>query len=292
MTLRPATGDRAGTPAGGPPPSVPPDGGAPAVPPDGRAPAVPPDGRAPAVLAKGRPPALPADGRRLAVPAYFHPAVAGDGWAMLAEQATRLRAVVLNIADGPGDAPEPELGAAVRRVAEQGGTVLGYVDTAYGRRTPDAVRADARRYHAWYPVAGLFLDRVVTAADQLGAHARVVAAVRAGGAGTLVANHGTWPAPGYADLADALVTFEGPATAHAACASPAWAYGLPATRFWHLVYDVPAGELDAVLRRAVAGNVATVLATDRTGANPWDGLPSYFARAAAAWGPRRGTVTR
>ncbi|GAA1833851.1 spherulation-specific family 4 protein [Luedemannella flava] len=231
-------------------------------------------------------------GRRLAVPAYFHPAVARDDWVTLAEHAGRLRAVVLNIADGPGAAPEPVLGAAIRAVAERGGTVLGYVDTAYGERSPAAVRADAERYRAWYPVAGLFLDRVVTAADRLVAHGRVVAAARAGAPGTLVANHGTWPAPAYADLADALVTFEGTAAAHAGAPSPAWAYGLPAARFWHLVYDVPADGLAGVLRRAVAGNVATVLATDRAGANPWNGLPSYFTHAIEAWEPHRDAAAR
>jgi hypothetical protein len=221
--------------------------------------------------------------RRLAVPAYFHPAVGAGDWAALAAHADRLRAVILNIDSGPGTAPEPELGAAARRVAAAGGRLLGYVDTAYGARPDADVCADVERYLAWYPIVGIFLDRVVTAGSALPRHRRLAAAVRAVAPGTLVANHGTWPAPGYAGCADALVTFEGPARAHARWETPPWGYAVPPGSLWHLVYDVPAAGLDAVLRHAAASNVATVFATDRYGANPWDGLPPYLTRAADAW---------
>jgi hypothetical protein len=214
--------------------------------------------------------------RTLVVPAYFHPAVAGTGWRDLAAEASVVRAVILNVASGPGPAPERELTAAA---VSTGAPLLGYVDTDYGVRPLPDVLADLRRYREWYPTTGVFLDRVATAAALLPWYARVAAACT----GTVVFNHGAHPDPGYAELADALVTFEGPWSAYRRVVVPGWVRELPADRFWHLVYDTPADALPDVLDRAAAGNVGSVYVTDRSGVNPWDGLPTYFAESAAAW---------
>jgi hypothetical protein len=216
--------------------------------------------------------------RGLVVPAYFHPAVAGTGWRELAAAASAVRAVILNVADGPGTAPEAELTAAA---VGTGAPLLGYVDTDYGARRVADVLADLNRHLAWYPVTGFFLDRVATDPALLPWYEPVTRLARLGG--TVVFNHGAYPAPGYAALADALVTFEGPYAAYRRVVVPAWARRLPADRFWHLVYDAPAAVLPEVLDRAAACNVGAVYVTDRSGANPWGGLPDYFAAQAQAW---------
>jgi hypothetical protein len=211
--------------------------------------------------------------RGVAVPAYFHPAVAAADWRELAAAGPAVRAVVLNVADGPGPAPERELTAAAVRT---GHPLYGYVDTDYGARPVDTVLDDLRRYHDWYPTTGIFLDRVPTAAAMVPRFALIVAAARRLGATSVVFNHGAYPDPGYAALADAMVTFEGPDEAHRSIRVPDWARELPAERFWHLVYDTPRHFLGAALRRAADGNVGVVYVTDRAGVNPWDGLPPYF----------------
>lgn len=216
----------------------------------------------------------------LVVPAYFHPAVAAADWRTLAGAGRSVRAVVLNAADGPGAVPERELSAAA---AATGRPLLGYVDTDYGTRPFDDVLADARRHRDWYPTVGVFLDRVPTGVDALPRYERLTTALRRLGPSTVVFNHGAWPHPGYAVIADALVTFEGPYAAHARTVTPGWARSLPPERIWHLVYGTPERLLAAALDRAAEANAGTVFVTDRAGANPWSGLPPYFTAEASAW---------
>ncbi|AEV81253.1 Spherulin-4 [Actinoplanes sp. SE50] len=216
----------------------------------------------------------------LVVPAYFHPAVAGDDWRALAAHGSSVRAVVLNSADGPGPAPERELTAAA---VATGRPLLGYVDTDYGRRSPTAVHADVDRWHRWYPTAGLFLDRVCSQPELLPWYTELVEGIRRRTRGTVVFNHGAHPHPGYAVLADVLVTFEGPYAAYENLVAPDWARQLPPDRLWHLVYDTPEELLPLALDRAAAAGAGGVYVTDRAGANPWDGLPAYLAAEAEAW---------
>jgi hypothetical protein len=231
--------------------------------------------------------ALPAAGppSTVAVPAYFHPALAPGDWATLARPGRPVRAAVLNVANGAGAAPEPALAAVAHRAAAAGVPVLGYVDTDYGARPAAEIAAEVRRYRSWYATSGFFLDQVSPSAGLLPWYQRVVADAREQGPATVVLNHGVYPDAGYADIADALVTFEGPWRAYAVATAPEWALRRPAETFWHLVYDTPAALLGPALRRAARCNAGTVYVTDRGGRNPWDGLPSYFDRLVGAVSP-------
>lgn len=228
----------------------------------------------------------PATPRGLVVPAYFHPAVAAPDWRALAEAGRSVQAVVLNAADGPGAAPEPELTAAALAT---GRPVYGYVDTDYGRRPAADIHRDLGRWYAGYPVCGVFLDRVATAVTLLPFYAGLVGRARRCGAATVVLNHGAHPHPGYADLGDALVTFEGPYAAHRRLDPPAWTRSAPPGRFWHLVHATPRRRLAETLDRAARAGVTGVFVTDRSGVNPWDGLPSYFPELAGEWTGRPAT---
>jgi hypothetical protein len=227
----------------------------------------------------------------LAVPAYFHPAVAGADWAELTAAAAGISAVVLNIDSGPGVRPEPELLAASVLAAAAGIPVLGYVDSGYGSRSLREVTVDMGRYRSWYPVSGYFLDQASSSGRYLGYYGDVVAAGRALGGERIVLNPGTYPDPRYAGVADALVTFEGDWADYQDAYVPPWARELPAEAFWHLVYGSPQDSLAAVLNRATATNAGTVYVTDRRGANPWDGLPTYFAELLATAAPRNPAVS-
>jgi hypothetical protein len=208
------------------------------------------------------------------VPAYFHPVRAAASWETLA--ATRPRAVVFNVDSGPGGARDPDFAAVAARTTAAGVPLLAYVDSRYGCRPPGEIIAELLRYREWYGVEGVFLDQVSAGRDQLAHYERIVAAVRDERAGPLVLNHGTYPDAGYADLADVLVTFEGPWPAYERVCTPAWAMRAPASRFCHLVYGAPRTVLGRALRRAARCNTGVVYVTDRGGANPWDGLPEYL----------------
>jgi len=211
------------------------------------------------------------------VPAYFHPAQSPAEWSSLTEP--RLLAVVLNINDGPGDNREPEFVSAVTDIEAAGGTVTGYVDAGYGARSVAEMETAARRYRDWYGVADVFLDQVPAGPATLDTYRAVGAGLRAKGAELLVFNHGVYPDPGYAAVADLLVTFEGPWSAYQLMdAPPAWARALPAWRFCHLVYGVPQTALDQAVSLAAERGVGVLYITDGQGVNPWNGLPGYFDR--------------
>jgi hypothetical protein len=217
---------------------------------------------------------------RPVVPAYFHPAVAGEHWQALFAPDSTVRAVVLNVDSGPGIRPELELMAVAHRVTAP---LLGYVDLHYGRRPWADVVTDLTRYRDWYPTTGIFFDRVNGTVAELFDVGGAVAAARRLGATTVILNHGVYPDPAYATIADALVTFEGPADAYEQVSVPKWVRHWPAEKFVHLVYDTPPHRIDEVRRHAERCHAGSVYVTDRGGANPWDGLPGYLlGRRAAA----------
>lgn len=214
------------------------------------------------------------------MPAYFHPAVAAGDWHRLARGGAGVGAVIFNVASGPGAEREAELGVVAEAVRAAGIPLLGYVDTAYGWRPAEAVDAEIHRYRRWYGIDGVFLDQASSSPALLPWYRAVADDARR--VGTVVLNPGVYPDERYADLADALVTFEGPWAAYGAVRPPAWALRRPASSFWHLVYGTPPEQLGAALRHAEVCNVGVVYVTDRCGVNPWDGLPGYFEEQMAA----------
>lgn len=216
------------------------------------------------------PPAAPP---LLVVPAYFHPAVSPRPWQWLAEHASLLRLVILNVASGPGAGPQDVFRKAVDVLHAAGVCVAGYVDTGYGRRDARVVLAEAARYQDWYGVKGVCFDQVAADARDLGYYAGVAGRVRAMGAEVVFFNHGTHPAPGYAHHADLLGTFEGTWSAYQRLRLPDWTRRWPPATFYHVVYSVPLPRIPAAWRLAVSRHAGCVYITDRHGPNPYDGLP-------------------
>ncbi|MFF8605072.1 spherulation-specific family 4 protein [Streptomyces sp. NPDC015346] len=194
----------------------------------------------------------------LLVPFYEHPADRPEDWAAVIGAAPSLYGVVLNPANGAGERPDPAFAAVAERLRAAGVRVLGYTDTAYGRRPQAEVVADLLRHRDWYGADGAFLDQVATAPDALAHYRRIGVAARAAGARTVVLNHGAHPDPGYAPLADLLVTFEGPWDSYRTLDLPV------ADHYCHLVYAAPPDARPATrVHCAVPG----------TGAHPWGTLP-------------------
>ncbi|MFD9035744.1 spherulation-specific family 4 protein [Streptomyces sp. NPDC059567] len=200
----------------------------------------------------------------LLVPFYEHPAERPDAWDVVIEAAPSLYGVVLNPASGAGQSRDPAFAAVAERLRAAGARVLGYVDTAYGRRPHGEVVAELLRHRDWYGTDGAFLDQVPTAPEAIDHFRRIGVAARAAGARTLVLNHGAHPDPGYAALADLLVTFEGPWDSYRALDLPV------ADHYCHLVYAAPHGALPTTrVHCSVPG----------TGAHPWGTLPHALAPA-------------
>ncbi|WP_063774835.1 spherulation-specific family 4 protein [Kitasatospora azatica] len=219
---------------------------------------------------------------RLLVPLYVHPAVDPAAWqAVAAAGPGAVRAVVLNVANGPGPAPDPAFVQAAKELTAAGIELLGYVDTDYGTRPHAEVVADLLTHRQWYGTTGVYFDQAASHPAAVPHYRRLAVAARAAGCHTVVLGHGNHPEPEYAEpeLSDLLVTFEGSLSRYEDLVLPLWTGHHPAERFCHLVYEVPAGRAEAA---------GTLLASRRAGAgclvpgggeNPWDTLPYGLAPA-------------
>jgi hypothetical protein len=235
------------------------------------------------------------------VPAFAHPLVAPAEWAELARPGAPLHWAAFDVARGPGTRADPLYVEALGRVRENRVPLLGLLDAAHGERPFGELVADASHYLDWYQVDGFYLDRAPTRRSGTLECRRVVTTLRAllddeggdgsgqgrdgggdGHGGRIVLAPGTHPHPGYAELADQLVTFNGPWTRYRWSEAPEWTAAYPPSRFAHLVHGLSASHLDTALRIARWQGAGTVCLTDRTdrdGADPWAALPGYWHEA-------------
>jgi Spherulation-specific family 4 len=209
--------------------------------------------------------------RSALIPAYVPP----DGIARIAERPVRNRIVVFNPDSGPGAVLGPAYRSAVAAEQRTGTRVLGYVHTGWGAREPAAVRADVVRYRSWYAVDGIFFDETAHDPARLPYFAALARDTRADGAGIVAFNPGTVPAREYVDLADIVVTFEGPAAAYDAAmrSMPKWTRDVPRRKIAHLLYDATGAQ---ALHAVTEGSAGYVYATSASLPDPWSTLPPYL----------------
>jgi hypothetical protein len=187
--------------------------------------------------------------------------------------------VIVNPASGPGEAVDARYTSAIEKARSRGLVVLGYVDSDYGAIGIDHIADQASRHQSWYAIDGIFVDRVAPDESSLPHYADI--AQRLHDAGLSVSFNAGQPYvdPGYAEVADHLVMFEGPLSTYLECQFPRWSHDVGSTRLWHLVYGVAtAEEMQSVVARAAANNAGIVYVTDGILPNPWDHLPPYWDR--------------
>lgn len=194
----------------------------------------------------------------LLVPLYEHPDDRPEAWRAVLAAASRLYGVVVNPASGPGEAPDASFVAVADELRAAGVRVLGYTDTAYGRRPHADVVRDLLRHRDWYGADGAFLDQTASGPDLVAHYRRLAVAARAAGALTLVLNPGVRPDPAYGEFADLVVTFEGTWDTYRRLDLPL------SPRDCHLVHSAPAHATSAAPVHCVVPG---------SGAHPWGTLP-------------------
>ncbi|MFJ2767799.1 spherulation-specific family 4 protein [Streptomyces sp. NPDC087300] len=215
------------------------------------------------------------------IPGFAHPLVAPAEWSELTRPGTPLKWVVLNVANGPGERPDPHCLEAAGRLRNAGVRVLGHLDLTYGARPFGELVSDAHRYLDWYQVDGFSLDRCPTERAALPEVRRTVTTLRALiDDAHVVLGHGTHPYPGYAETGDQLVTFSGPWSDYRWSQVAEWTADYPPERFCHFVHGMPRGHLEEALRIARWQGASTIYFTDRVGDGgtnaPWESMPGYW----------------
>jgi hypothetical protein len=234
-----------------------------------------------------------AEGLGFGIPGYAHPLLAPVEWAELTRPGTPLHWVVLNVDDGPGDRPDPHCLEATGKVRNAGVQVLGHIDMAHGSRSFGDVVSDAHHYLEWYRVDGFLLDRCPTDRADLHGVRRVTATLEAVlDGGHLVLGHGSHPYPGYAEVADQLVTFSGPWTDYRWSQVAEWTADYPPERFAHFVHGVPRTHLEEATRIARWQGAGTIFFTDRSArfdhtrhSAAFEALPGYWDEIVSQIGP-------
>jgi hypothetical protein len=214
-----------------------------------------------------------------AVPAYFSD---DANWAKIKLQAGGITYAVMNPNSGPGTAIDP---AWVTRLANIGLTnpaIVGYVDTSYAARPLVDVQADIVSYMQWYGVKSIFLDQTPWGCSTTSYYQAIAATVHANG-GILIMNPGGLPQTCMIDIGDVIVSFENSLPFYLASTAVTPSNYAP-SKFWHLVYAVPASrhrEIEELARQRGAGLVY-VTADDLP--NPWDYVETFAGTPVTAPG--------
>lgn len=236
----------------------------------------------------------PAGRLGIGVPGCAHPMLAPREWAELACPGVPLHWAVLDVSGGPGSRPDPHCFQATAGLHGAGARVLGYLDMWNGSRTFGELLSEAHRYRDWYRVDGFYLDRCPADGTRLMEVLRLATALRALGErgpcerGHIVLGHGRHPHPGYAEVGDQLVTFQGPWSEYRWAQVEDWTADHPPWRFCHLVHSLPRTHLEEALRLARWQGAGTAWFTDgtqRRGRNPWEILPGYWDDLVSRLGP-------
>jgi hypothetical protein len=223
------------------------------------------------------------------VPAYFYPE-GNQYWDKLAAAAREVPLIaILNPDSGPGKAADANFVAAIKKVRDAGGRVIGYVSTDYnrGKRTLEVVKADIDKYYAWYAVDGIFLDEMTC--DDIEANLIFYGALYSyvkekAPAALVVGNPGCDTLEAYLarPAADLLVMFESNARFKKA-KTGAWARNYAASHFACMPYGIRRSDkMQECLALAAARNLGYVYVTDANEPNPWNRLPAYWLAEVAA----------
>jgi hypothetical protein len=242
--------------------------------------------------------------QQVAVPSYIPPNADPGAWnRLIGADSEKVGIVVANVANGPDFQAKPYWTDVMARSHASGKRVLGYVDTGYlgltGQRTrlgsPRAgdwivqIQQDISRWYALYPgmLDGIFFDQGYNQCgegDAIALQYRFVHEFQKQhhrGSMTVL-NPGATVPQCYEDSADVLLTYESSYAGYMLTPdqpgdlnyhSPGWTPKDP-RKFWHIIYDVKAQDVPAVIAASRERDAGYIYVTDDVMTNPYDTLPA------------------
>jgi hypothetical protein len=210
----------------------------------------------------------------LALPAFFPP----QFWNRIPVNGHYPAVIVLDPDNGPGTKYIPQIRAAVRHVRREGSRVLGYIDTAYSRRSLTLVEKAVHDYRQWYGINGMFLDQTPNhGTAQIGYYRALDRYIRSIiPHPSIWINPGVYPDPAYLSVANVIMTFEGPYYAYKEIQTPAWAHQYPSDRFASDVFDTSRQNLARAMGLSRSRNTGYIFFTNETVPDPYTDVPSYW----------------
>ena len=214
--------------------------------------------------------------QKMFIPAYFYP---GALWNQAIAGAPIVDIMVMNPNSGPGTSQNSDYVTAVQNARNASIKVLGYVHTTYSQRDINTVKMEVDNYTQWYNVSGIFIDEVNSSAAAIPYYQNLSDYIKAGPATYVAMNPGTAPDPGYANISDNLVIFEGTYNTYKTWTQPSWVNSFAASKFTHLVHNTSTTNnmRKAVDRAHLTTRGGKVYVTNDVLPNPWDTLPSYWS---------------
>jgi len=215
---------------------------------------------------------------------YFYPCTGDDtcAWQQLIDlqQSTgKIGYGMINPNSGPGTASDSQYIDLVSRANSANLPLVAYVRTNYGNQPIDTVKSEVDKYYDWYPgISGIFFDETATNCNLVTSYyLEIFNYVKSKQANAVVViNPGTGVPECYIQAADIIVTFESTLSAYGSYTAESWNANYPASRFWHIIYDVPQSSLDTTYEKSQNNYAGYVFITDDGGSNPYDQNPSYL----------------
>lgn len=234
----------------------------------------------------------------LLVPAYFS-AAKDSPWTSLVSGAKSYPDVKITAIVNPNGGvltstttANTDLATAMASFKGTNHKVVGYVSTLYGNgaRSEADVKATIDKYLELYPTLdGFFIDEMASGSNRLAHYQAIYSYIKgkvkdpAVTALVVIGNPGIYPDQGYADITDALTTFEGTAAAFQVLdpqqSSNTWVYSQANTAQAMLVHSAStctAMQDSLKYANKARTNTGLVFTTDETTARAVTRLPSYW----------------
>jgi len=179
----------------------------------------------------------------------------------------------------------------MKKFADAGITMVGYVHTSYAARALSDVLADVDTYASKYPgLAGIFVDECATAASDVSYYQQLYTHIMSKGYVHDILNPGTQPDQGYVAVSSSIVIFEDVASnlknnyaSWVKCAPSASQKAGYKYKFTGIAYGASTSQVSSLVSSMEGMGMGMVYVTDSAQVCcVYNNLAVYFSQEAAA----------